>query len=289
MPGPYSHSRLSTYENCPLMYKFRYIDKIETEGEGIEAFMGTRVHEALEKLYRDLKLSKTNSLEYLLAYYNERWEKSWHDDIEIVREDYTPENYKDTGKRCLTNYYKSHHPFDRDTTVALEERLRIPLDDEEERVLVGYVDRISKTGDDMYEIHDYKSSHSLPPQEKLDRDRQLALYQIGVQHKWPAAKDVKLIWHYVAMDVDMESTRSEEDLQKMKDDVKALIDEIESAEQFPAKESALCGWCLYPEMCPVKKHPSKVESLPVNEYLKDDGVKLVNKYMDAVVKRKELQ
>ena len=46
----YSHSRLETFEQCPQKYKFRYIDNIRTETEGIEAFVGKRVHEALEKL-----------------------------------------------------------------------------------------------------------------------------------------------------------------------------------------------------------------------------------------------
>ena len=34
----YSHSRLSTFETCPLQYKLRYVDKIKKEEEGIEAF-----------------------------------------------------------------------------------------------------------------------------------------------------------------------------------------------------------------------------------------------------------
>ncbi|MDO9289175.1 MAG: PD-(D/E)XK nuclease family protein, partial [Thermodesulfovibrionales bacterium] len=65
----YSNSRLSTYENCPQQYKLRYIDKVELpEGaeEGIEAFLGSRVHEALEKLYKELILTKLNSLDDLL-------------------------------------------------------------------------------------------------------------------------------------------------------------------------------------------------------------------------------
>ena len=47
----YSHSRLSTFEQCPLKFKFQYIDKIEKAEESVEAFMGKRVHEVLEKLY----------------------------------------------------------------------------------------------------------------------------------------------------------------------------------------------------------------------------------------------
>ncbi|RPJ04757.1 MAG: hypothetical protein EHM36_09395, partial [Deltaproteobacteria bacterium] len=74
----YSHSQLSTYETCPHQYKLAYIDRIETETEGIEAFMGSRVHDALEKLYRDLmKVDKLNTLQEILDFYHQSWEKNW--------------------------------------------------------------------------------------------------------------------------------------------------------------------------------------------------------------------
>ena len=44
----YSHSRISTFENCPLQFKFNYVDKVKTEIEDtVEAFLVTRVHEVL--------------------------------------------------------------------------------------------------------------------------------------------------------------------------------------------------------------------------------------------------
>ena len=289
MPKPYSHSQLSTYENCPYQFKLVYIDKIERAEENVEAFMGTSVHDALEKLYRDLMVSKTNTIDELLAYFEEQWKKNWHDDIVIVREEYTQDNYRETGRRCIANYYRRHQPFDQDITVGLEERLRIPVDEEEKYVLSGFVDRISKTSDERFAIHDYKTSHSLPPQEKVDRDRQLSLYQIGVQHKWPSAREVDLIWHYVAMDVDMVSKRSKEHLQTIKKEVIGLIEEIEGATDFEPNKSALCNWCGFQDLCPLWKHPMKVGQMKLNEYMEDDGVQLVNKYMNAVTKRKVLQ
>ena len=56
----YSHSKLATYENCPQQYKLKYIDRIELPeaGEGIEAFLGSRVHETLEKLHKELILTR---------------------------------------------------------------------------------------------------------------------------------------------------------------------------------------------------------------------------------------
>ncbi len=48
--------------DLPPSIRLAYIEKIKTETEGIEAFMGSRVHDALEKLYRDLKVTKLNTL-----------------------------------------------------------------------------------------------------------------------------------------------------------------------------------------------------------------------------------
>ncbi len=71
----YSHSRLSAFEKCPLQYRFRYVDKIKRDVQGIEAFMGNRVHEVLERLYRDLLMSKRPSLDELVAQYHETWKE----------------------------------------------------------------------------------------------------------------------------------------------------------------------------------------------------------------------
>ncbi len=66
----YSHSRLSTFENCKYKYKLQYIDKIKVDvPTTVEAFMGDLVHQTLEKLYTDLKFQKLNTLKGLLKFY----------------------------------------------------------------------------------------------------------------------------------------------------------------------------------------------------------------------------
>src|SRR5512139_142895 len=116
----YSHSQLSTYETCPHQYKLAYIDKIETETESIEAFMGSRVHDALEKLYRDLmKVDKLNTLEEILDFYHQSWEKNWKGMVQIIRKQYSIEDYQRQGRKCIADYYRRHHPFDHGRTVGL--------------------------------------------------------------------------------------------------------------------------------------------------------------------------
>ena len=126
----YSHSRLSCFEQCPHKYKLSYIDKVETEiEESVEAFLGVRVHEALEKLYRDLQYEKKNSLEDIIAFLNDEWDKNWNDSIVIVKKDYTQDNYKQMARKFVTDYHNRYTPFNQGKTIALEDRILINLDD----------------------------------------------------------------------------------------------------------------------------------------------------------------
>lgn len=285
----YSHSQLSTYEQCPLKYKLNYRDKIKRDIEGVEAFLGSRVHDTLKKCYDDARLTKANSLNDLFSYYDNIWQKNWHDSIVITKKDLTQEHYQALGKKMIETYYQRYTPFDSDMTIQTEMRLNFTLDDENKYRLTGYIDRLSRTTDGVYQIHDYKTSAHLPSQEDADNDRQLGLYQIGVRKKWPDINNIKLIWHYVAFDRELISSRSDEAISKLVLETTRLIDEIDSATDFPPKESGLCDWCEYPDLCPMRKHFYTVEALPMNEYLSEPGVVLVNKYAELKEKASEIE
>jgi len=284
----YSHSRLGTFETCPLQYKFSYIDKIDRDKQGIEAFVGSRFHDTMEKLYKDLKF-KTYSLKELLDYYEEQWDKEYTDEIVITKKDRTVKDYKNIGRKCIEDYYKRYQPFNQGRVLGVEQAIHIDLKGDGKYQLRGFVDRIVQADDDTYEVHDYKTSGHLPVQKYLDEDRQLALYQIGVENMWNDVKKVRLVWHYVVFDKEMSSTRTRAQLEALKKDTIGLIDKIESTKEFLPNESTLCDWCGYQDLCPKRKHLCKVEALPVNEYLKEGGVKLTNAFTKLSAKKKEIQ
>jgi len=282
----YSHSQLSTYETCPQKYKLSYIDKIEVETEGIEAFMGSRVHEALEKLYRDLKVTKLNTLEELLHFYHQSWEKNWNDLIQIVRKNYSAQHYRQLGEKCITDYYERHCPFDHGKTLGLEEYIYFPLEQESGYWIRGFIDRVTLVDGSILEIHDYKTSNRLPAQEDVRSDRQLALYQMGVAEKWQGIEEVRLIWHYLTFDTEIHSSRTPDELHQLRQATLELIQRIEADRQFLPREGPLCDWCDYQGFCPKRKHLIAVESLPPNEYLNEEGVVLVNQYVGLKEKKR---
>jgi putative RecB family exonuclease len=285
----YSHSRLSTYEQCPLKFRYAYIDKVETEAElSIEAFLGNRVHEALEKLYTDLKFEKLNSLAELLGFFDTEWKKHFNEKIVIVRKEYDDENYRLMGEKYLTDYYNRYNPFNQSKTIGLEMKIVIRLDAGGEFMLQGFIDRLSFAGDGVYEIHDYKTSNSLPEQDKIDADRQLALYKVAIKEQYRDCSKVVLIWHYLAFDKELRSERTTEQLELLKEETINLIKEIESAKDFPPRESALCQWCEFRPICPRWSHLYKVEGLESEQFKKEDGVRLVDEYSVLKIKEKEL-
>jgi len=283
----YSHSRLSCYEQCPAKFKLQYIDKVETAVEqSVEAFLGSQVHAALEKLYRDLGYQKATSREELLDYFRSEWSKNWSDDIVIVKDEYTSDNYQRMGEKYLSDYYTRYHPFDQGRTIALEERIVIALDPSGEYKLQGYIDRLTEAKDGFYEIHDYKTNSRLPLPEYLRSDRQLALYMIGVQTQYPDVRDVRLIWHFLKFDKEVDSTRTAQELEGLKRSTIRLIDRIEAETQYKAAPGFLCEWCEYQSVCGQWKHLHTVREKPANEYLKDSGVVLVNRYAEVKSKQK---
>jgi len=276
------------YEQCPLKYKLCYRDKIKRDIEGVEGFMGTMVHDTLKKCYADARLTRVNTLDELISYYDNVWHQNWHDSIIITKQDLTEEHYHTLGKKLIETYYQRYVPFDADITIGTEMRINFLLDDGKKHRLIGYIDRLSRTRDNIYEIHDYKTSAHLPTQEDADNDRQLGLYHIGIQRRWPDIENIRLIWHYLAFDRDLISSRSDEAIANLVAGTSRLIDGIQSAQDFPPRESGLCQWCEYPDLCPLRKHFYRVESLPVNEYLNEPGVKLVNKYVELKEKASEM-
>lgn len=285
----YSHSRISTYENCPYQYKLKYIDKVEVDiPTTIEAFMGDMVHQTLEKLYEDKKFKKRISKAILVKFFKDLWEKEYSEDILVVKDGLTAENYKKMGIKFIENYYDRMKPFEQMTILGLETQDRMTLPDGNQWHV-----RIDKLGCDdkgNYYVCDYKTNSRMKDQEEADSDRQLAMYSIWVKDKFRDAKSVKLIWHMLAFNKDAISERTEEQLEKLQEDIVNIIKEIKNAKDFPRNQTALCDYCVYKEQCPSFKHEAELEKIEtVEEFKENEGVKLVDEFSDIKTKLSKLK
>ena len=283
----YSYSRLNSFKQCPLKYKYAYVDGVKQRRRTAPAFMGNRFHEVMEHLYKGIP-HRVPSVEELNALFLKLWEAKWSDDIRIVRRDRTAQDYKAIGLRAIEDYFRRYSPFDQGRVLGLERNLHCDLDGSGRYRLRCIIDRLMGTADGVFEIHDYKTSASLPEQARLDQDEQLALYEIAVREAWPNAKGVDLIWHYVAFDMELRSSRTPAQTEELRKKTCAAIDEVESATEFPPRESTLCQWCDFQTICPLHAHRFKVEGMALEEYATDDAIGIVNGFTSLDAERHAL-
>ncbi len=258
----FSHSRLSTFEQCNLKYKFRYIDNIIPEIEKtIEAHLGSIVHQTLEWLYSEVKEKRIPTIDDMIVYFS----KSWMEENKetLMQNNNDEQKYFNKGVKYLLDYYNRYKPFE-DNTIYVEKEISIDLDEKGEFKIRGFIDRLAyNLATKEYEIHDYKTSNTMPQGDKIEKDRQLALYSIAIKEMFGQDKEVRLIWHYLFFNKRIESKRTDEQLLQLKKDTLELIRIIESTTEFSPNKSHLCNWCAYKPICPawnnVKEYMPKFE------------------------------
>lgn len=278
----YSISRLNCYKECPLRYKFEYIDKLKEPFKNNDStFLGDMCHRSLEKLYRDRVNGKIDTEEELIAFFNDLWEKEYDsENILHTSEQYGPAYYRLQGVDMLTRYYRNIFFKDDMEILGLEteEFLDLPNGD-------LYYIRIDKLAykDGTFYVCDYKTDRKEKEQAVADSDQQLAMYAVWVRKKFPSAKDVKLIWHMLRFDGEqatVTSSRTVEELDALEKEIVELIKEIELATEFPAGNNPHCDYCTYKPLCP-KFAPPKVLTI-------DDGIRLVDELVQKQYDRKLL-
>ena len=269
----FSYSSLQSYQKCPAQFQFRYIEKIFKNDEGIEAFMGKRVHETIEYIYNQKKLGLNLSIDKIIEYHHSLWENKWHGRVAIVNRNILPVDrekniplwkkyaafYFRTGEKCLTKFYSLNQPFD-ENVYANEYKMDFLIGNNSDYRIKGIVDRLDVDENGNWIIHDYKTGKRPYNQKEADQDMQLGLYQIGLEKTKKNINDVLLVWHFLQQSKEnilVYSKRSKSDLEKTIKKIVSLIDEIRlkllKNEKFVAKKSILCNWCYYWQECPLQE------------------------------------
>jgi putative RecB family exonuclease len=288
----YSFTRLNTFDQCHCRYRFQYIERpdVPVPPNTVEAHMGSVVHEALERLYRDLLMEKHDTLEEALAAYNQIWQAEWDDAIVINRKEYTAENYRAVGERCVKDYYESHTPFEDMKILGVETNdfYRLP----DGNTFSIRIDKLGCKGEDYY-VCDYKTYDRMMDQAHADEDKQLAMYSKWVKDNYKDAKRVHLLWHLLRFGKDVQSERTDGQLDALVDGIVKKIAEIESCQEWNPTKNAYCDYCIYKCICPEFVHEELLKDKTVQEFKADDGVKIVDEYTDikdqisVLTKRKE--
>ena len=278
-----SFSALSTFQSCPLKYKFQQIDKIRTP-KSPEAVFGTLIHSTMNFIHTG-NFILPNEKE-TLHHFSSNWNSDVFDDEIKERGAFA------AGIRIIQDYYKKNDPS-LAKIVGTESRFTIEVVDEEKEeshFVSGFIDRIDKT-EDGYEIIDYKTSKKLPPQSTVDESLQLLIYLLAFQKRYPKEKSLektKLSLFFLQHGTKLTTTKNEKDLKEGKERIIGLINEIEKSD-FPAVVTPLCDWCGHQGQCPMWSHKFKKEENVSDKEKKEIIEEFLGSQEDAKNSRKKIK
>lgn len=241
----YSVSKIQTFLNCPLMFRFAYIDGIKKEEENIEAFLGSRVHEALFEVMRLAKdFGREPDYETARSIFEKKWNSALHEKIVINDEFAELEDYRRKGLTYIDNFFQLEIGRDYGSLLALEHTIYFDVGGYK---FVGVIDRLHRDGN-IFHIIDYKTGQGPMTQEKADEDMQLGLYEIALRQSYEV-EAVILHWYMLNQGIVVDSTRTSEKLDELKEEVSRLVRQIEEESEFRPRVSSLCRWCSFTEEC----------------------------------------
>ena len=288
----YSFSQIQTYLQCPLKYKFRYIDWIKPEfEENLHLILWTEVHWALEWLYNQVNDFKKPSFEELEAVFIKSFnEKAW----KLSNSDEEKETFLIRWKNYLKAFYDKHFPFEDIKVIGTEIQLYIDLGDNIK--FQWFIDRLDKKWSNFI-LTDYKTNKNLPPEDKTLYEEQLTLYALGVKQKYKKYFE-KIYGNLIYLHFDLQDfwEITEERIQQVANKYKNLTLEIETKkaeynlwnkDAFEEKENPNCKFCEYKELCPLWAHFYwKLDDFELPE---DVVKRLIDEYVQLNSQKKEIE
>ncbi len=262
-PPSLSPSRASDFMTCPLLYRFRVIDRLP-ERPSPAATRGTMVHAVLERLF-DLP-----AIERVPARAHEmiapEWERLLEAEPELAAlfdDDAGRDEWLTSAAELLDSYFALEDPT---VLEPAERELFVECDLDSGLRLRGYVDRLDEAPGGALRVVDYKTGRA--PREGFEAKAmfQMRFYALVL---WRLRGEVPRLLQllYLGSGEVLRYEPDEADLRATERKVLALWDAIARATErgdWRPSPSRLCDWCDHQALCPAfGGTPPELPVLPV--------------------------
>jgi putative RecB family exonuclease len=244
-----SPSRASDFMTCPLLYRFRVVDRLP-EPPSPAAARGTLVHAVLERLFDEPAEGRTPAAARGLV--PAQWERLLAEEPELdgmFDGDDQRLAWLDEACQMLDRYFTLEDPTRLEPThreMSVQALLESGL------TLRGYIDRLDVARTGELRIVDYKTGTA--PREEYEARAlfQMKFYAVALwRSRGTIPRMLQLI--YLGNGEIMRYSPDEADLVATERKINALwqaIDRARAAGDWRPRPSRLCDWCSHQALCP---------------------------------------
>jgi len=250
MVAALSPSRASDFMQCPLLYRFRVIDKLP-QAPSAAAARGTLVHSVLERLF-DLP-ADGRTIEAAAAMVEPQWRALLEGEPELaVLVDQTDLDAVASWFGDAVSLIERWFTLEDPTRLEPAERELYVETDLDGLTLRGYVDRLDLTPTGEMRVVDYKTGRS--PSELFEAKAlfQMKFYALVLWRlRGQVPRMLQLV--YLGNSEIVRYSPDESDLLAVERKLKALWQAIETAARtgdWRPSKSKLCDWCDHRALCP---------------------------------------
>jgi putative RecB family exonuclease len=246
-----SPSRAADFKQCPLLYRFRAIDRLP-EAPSTAQLRGSVVHAALERLY-GLPATQRGP-ESVSSLVEPAWDQVIANEPDLAGE-MAPElraQLLEEARALLSGYYRLEDPTRFDPQ-SCEQRVEVELPDG--TLLRGFIDRIDVAPTGELRVVDYKTGKAPPAARALAEFKamfQMKFYAVALfRSRGVLPARLRLI--YLADGQLLDYSPDLEELLRFEKTLMAIWRAIQSAGvtgDFRPSTSRLCDWCPHKELCP---------------------------------------
>lgn len=249
-PTALSPSRAADFMQCPLLYRFRAVDRLP-EAPSPAAVRGTVVHAVLERLFDLPAADRTyEAARGLLA---PQWERIRGEAPELAAlfeaDPSAVTGWLTGAEDLLARWFELEDPTRLEPTDR-ELYVETVLDDG--LVLRGYVDRVDVTSDGRIRVVDYKTGRA--PREAYEAKAlfQMKFYALVLWRLRGVVPSLLQLVYLGSGEV-LRYAPDEDDLRATERKLKALwtaIDRAASTGDWRPSPGRLCDWCDHRPLCP---------------------------------------
>jgi putative RecB family exonuclease len=246
-----SPSRAADFKQCPLLYRFRAIDRLP-EAPSAAQIRGSVVHAVLERLYGLPAASRGPDTAISLV--DPAWEQLIAAEPELAGELDSEQRTQllEEARALLSGYYRLEDPTRFDPQCC-EQRVEVELADG--TLLRGFIDRIDVAPTGELRVVDYKTGKAPPAARALAEFKamfQMKFYAVALlRSRGVLPARLRLI--YLADGQVLDYSPDRDELLRFEKTLMAIWRAIQSAAptgDFRPSPSRLCEWCPHHAHCP---------------------------------------